>query len=152
MPNWDERFLELAKLVATWSKDRSRKVGCVIVGPNREVRSLGYNGFPRGVDDTVEERYYRPAKLLWTEHAERNALLNAARMGTSTEGCTAYVPWYPCSDCGRALIQAGIRTVVAYEPDWNDPQWGHGFQVTKAMMFEAGVEVRIVPGSIGEAK
>ena len=78
---WDNRFLSMAKLIATWSRDRSTKVGAVIVGPNREVRSVGYNGFPRGVNDAIESRYERPGKYDWTEHAERNAIYNAARYG-----------------------------------------------------------------------
>lgn len=137
---WDIRFLELAEYIAqSWSKDKSTKVGCVIVGPDREVRSMGYNGFPRGVDDTVDERYERPAKYKWTEHAERNAVYNAARMGVSLKGCNAYIPWYPCSDCARAVIQSGIEAIIAYTPDFDDPRWGPDFRVSNQMLDEAGV-------------
>src|SRR5690242_7044614 len=117
MTKWDQRFMELAKLIATWSKDRSTKVGCVVVGTDNEVRSIGFNGFPRGVDDDVEERHERPAKYAWTEHAERNAIYSAVRVGISLKGCTMYLPWFPCMDCARALIQSGIAELVAFEPN-----------------------------------
>lgn len=141
MSAWDKRFLELAQQIATWSKDRSRQVGCVIVGPSREIRSMGYNGFPRGVNDAVEERHQRPAKYKWTEHAERNAIYNAARMGTSLEGCTMYIPWYPCADCARAIVQSGIKVLVGVEPDWDDPHFKDDFQVAHEILDEGGIFV-----------
>jgi dCMP deaminase len=142
MSNWDLRFIELSSHVAAWSKDRSRESGCVIVGPNREIRTTGYNGFPRGISDDIEERHDRPAKYMWTEHAERNAIYNAARMGLSLESCTAYINWYPCVDCARALIQSGIsRLVVASEPNFSDPTYGEGFRVADQMFYEAEVKV-----------
>ncbi len=77
---WDRRFLELAKMFGTWSKDRSAGTGCVIVGSDRLLRVTGYNGFVRGIDDEVSKRHERPEKYLWTEHAERNAIYNAAKL------------------------------------------------------------------------
>lgn len=148
---WDLRFIELAKFVAQWSKDRSTKMACVIVGPDREVRTLGYNGFPRGVNDDVEERHQRPAKYQWTEHAERNAIYNAARGNTHLAGCTAYVPWFPCMDCARALVQSGIVTLVAYKPDFNDPKWGEDFKNVVVLLSEAGVLIRYVEGTVERA-
>ena len=105
-----EYFIKLADVVAEKSKDRSTKVGVVVVGPDREIRSTGYNGFPRGINDDIDERHERPAKYDWTEHAERNAVYNAARMGQSLKDCTMYFNWEPCPcvDCARAIIQAGI--------------------------------------------
>ena len=151
--DWDERFMGLARNIATWSKDRSRKVGCVIVGPAREIRSMGYNGFPRGVDDTVEIRHQRPYKYRWTEHAERNAIYNAARAGISTAECVIYLPWYPCMDCARAIVQCGITEVVAVEPDWKDPTWAEDFKEVQALFEEApGLRVRFVPGEAPVAR
>jgi dCMP deaminase len=149
---WDERFMAMAVMVGTWSKDRSRGVGCVIVGGKREVRAIGYNGFPRGIDDTDDLRHERPAKYLWTEHAERNAIYNAARIGVRLEGCTAYVPWFPCTDCARSLIQAGINELVAYEPDFDDPKWGDDFQIARRMLYEAKVAVHFLPGAVPDAR
>jgi dCMP deaminase len=136
--------MNLARHIATWSKDQSRGVGCVIVGPDHEVISMGYNGFPRGIDDTVDERHQRPAKYSWTEHAERNAIYNAARQGVSTKGAVMYLPWYPCMDCARAIIQCGIAELVAVQPDWNDERWGKDFNMVHGMFIEVGLKVRFV--------
>jgi dCMP deaminase len=140
---WDRRFLELAALVATWSKDRSTQVGAVIVGPDREVRSTGYNGFPRDVDDEVEERHVNPEKYVWTEHAERNAIFNAARFGASTYKCLLYCTHPPCPDCARAVIQAGISEVVHGLPtgEFNE-RWLTVTEKARKMLQEAGVVIR----------
>jgi dCMP deaminase len=142
MTNWDERFMNLARHVAEWSKDRSTRVGAVIVGPSNEVRSIGYNGFPRGVDDDVPARHERPEKYLWVEHAERNAIYNAARAGISVAGCKMYLPWFPCMDCARAIVQSGIETLVAIQPDVNDPKWGEDFRRAIDLLKEAGIVVK----------
>lgn len=139
---WDERFMNLAIHVAEWSKDRSTKVGCVIVGSEREIRSVGFNGFPRGIDDAVDDRHVRPVKYAWTEHAERNAIFNAARIGIPLSGCTMYLPWFPCVDCARAIVQAGLATLVAVEPDLTLPQWGEQFSLSLEIFSESKVQVR----------
>ncbi len=84
VPSWDAYYLRICRHVASRSKDPNTQIGCVIVGPAHEIRSTGYNSFPRGIRDDVPERLGRPAKYLWMEHAERNAIYNAARAGTST--------------------------------------------------------------------
>jgi dCMP deaminase len=139
MTDWDERFMMLADHVSSWSKDLSTQVGAVIVGSRKRVVSLGYSGFPRGVRDYVDKRHERPAKYLWTEHAERNAIYNAAE---SLVGCTLYVPWYPCMDCARAIVQSGIVELVAIEPDWDDTIWGVHFDAARELFDEVGVRVR----------
>lgn len=144
MSQWDQRFLQLARVVGDWSKDRSRRVGCVIVDENRGIRAIGYNGFPYGVDDSRDERHSRPAKYLWTEHAERNAIYQAARTGVPLEGCTLYVPWFPCMDCARAIVQVGITRLVAFKPDLNDAQWGSHFAAALEMFKEAGLRVDFI--------
>lgn len=108
---FDELFMNVAHTVAQKSKDQSTKVGCVIVGPDNEPRSFGWNGFARGVDD-LPERMERPAKYEWTVHGESNAIANAARVGIPTKGCKAYVTHFPCKSCADMLIQAGINCVV----------------------------------------
>ncbi|WP_300778894.1 dCMP deaminase family protein [Enhydrobacter sp.] len=140
---WDRRFLELASLIGGWSKDRSAGTGCVIVGSDRLLRSSGYNGFVRGIDDNIAERHERPAKYSWTEHAERNAIYNAARLGISLEGCTAYVNWFPCIDCARALVQAGIVRLVGLESNHLDSRWGAEFTFATEMLRESGVEIKL---------
>ena len=88
---------------------RDTQIGAVIVGKDKEIVSTGYNSFPRGIDDNIRERQERPEKYFWFEHAERNAIYNAARIGVSTKGCTMYLSCgVPCSDCARGIINAGI--------------------------------------------
>ena len=141
---WDDRFMGLAHQIARWSKEKGRRVGAVIVGPDKEIRSTGFNGLPRGVRDDVEARHCREtgAKYLWSSHAERNAIYNAARIGVSLKGCVMYVPWFPCVECAKAIIQSGIIEVVAYEPDFSEPKWGVEFQVVQEMFGEADLKVR----------
>lgn len=138
---WDRRFFALAEHVGSWSKDRSRKVGCVVADADHGVRAIGYNGFPRGVDDVSEDRHSRPAKYFWTEHAERNAIYQAARIGVPLAGCSMYLPWFPCMDCARAIVQAGVGKLVAFAPDLADPQWGEHFRAALELLNEAGIDV-----------
>lgn len=145
---WDAYFMEMALLVASKSKDRSTKVGAVIVGPDNEIRSTGYNSFPRGINDDVEERHVRPEKYLWTEHAERNAIYNAARAGIPTKGCRMYTNTSStlagvCMDCARAAVQAGITEVV-HQPPGHNTRWGDECQKAHELFAEAGVRFRIV--------
>ena len=142
MANWDHRFIQLAQHIGTWSKDRSRQVGCVVVGPDNIIRAIGFNGFPRGLNDEHDPRHQRPAKYLWTEHAERNAIYTAARNGVSLAGSRMYLPWFPCVDCARAIVQAGVVELIAMMPDLGDPQWGEAFAVSIELLEEAGVVVR----------
>lgn len=140
--DWDGRFMQIAREIAGWSKDLSRKVGCIIVGPKNEIRSMGYNGFPRGANDTQAYRHERPMKYKWTEHAERNAIYSAARVGIPLEGCRMYLPWYPCMDCARAIVQTGISELICVEPDLADPQWAGDFAEVPLLLQESGVAVR----------
>lgn len=136
---WDEYLHGVAEAVAKKSKDRSTKVGAVIVGPNHEIICTGYNGFPRGVDDNVAARHERPAKYQWTEHAERNAIYTAARRGIALEGCGMHLTWMPCMDCARGIVQVGIKYVIGVALRLDDPQWVEQFKLTKELFAEAGV-------------
>lgn len=139
MNNWDYRFFDLAAHVATWSKDPSTQVGAVIVNDDRQVLGLGYNGFPRGVEDHVHRYNDRPTKLLFVAHAERNALDNA----TDVKGATLYSTLFPCTDCAKGIIQRGIKCVVTAEPS---PAQYERFNCNiSAIMFkEAGVELNLI--------
>lgn len=137
---WDERHLSLSKEVASWSKDRSTQVGAAIIGPDNEVVSVGYNGFPRDVDDDIEARHQRPEKYKWTEHAERNAIYNFARR--FLKGCRIFLPWIPCSDCARAIIQCGIMEIVTDNIEIPE-RWREDFTVSIQMLHEAGVTIRL---------
>lgn len=139
-PSWDQYFLQLATLAATRSKDRSVHVGAVIVDVHHNIRATGYNGFPRGVADSYDWRHQRPTKYKFTEHAERNAIYSAARSGVSTEGCTIYCTHAPCSDCARAVIQAGIIRHVF--PDGAVlPTYAEDTAYALDMLREAEVEI-----------
>lgn len=149
--HWMARFCDLAELIATWSKDSSTKVGCVLVNPGtRAVLATGYNGFPRGVEEAPHERHQRPTKYTYTEHAERNAIYNAARHGQATEGCWAFVNWDPydsiCPDCARAFIQAGVVCVVGPAVSTVQAQaklegWRGDCVVSRQMFQEGGIRV-----------
>jgi dCMP deaminase len=118
IPNWHEYFFSIVKEAASRSKDKSVQVGCVVVGPDNEIRSTGYNGFPRGIDDSKKERYERPLKYRYTGHAEANSIAQAARVGTPLKDCTIYIPGLPCCNCTIAIIQAGIKHIVYDEDNW----------------------------------
>ena len=143
MNEWDKYFFKFCDITAEKSRDRSTKVGAVIVGPDNEIRSVGYNGFPRGINDDVDERYERPLKYKYTEHAERNAIYNAGRVGIPLKGCRIYINSLPpCCDCARAIIQSGI-TDVNYIVDGEIPErWQADCDMSVGMLEEAGVVVR----------
>jgi dCMP deaminase len=147
IPGWDQYYLEICTVVAARSKDPNTQIGCVVVGPAHEIRSTGYNSFPRGIRDDIPERFERPTKYLWIEHAERNAICNAARAGTATEGCTIYVEIMPCMDCARAIVQAGISEVVVSAErmrQYSSAYYDEHFRLVELLFSEAGVRVRQV--------
>lgn len=142
---WDRRFIQLAKHIAQWSKDPSTQVGCVVVGPDREIRSTGFNGFPRGIEDTAERLQDRSVKYPLICHAEENAIMHAARIGVSLRDCVAYVTWPPCTRCARSFVQAGVREVV-YPADLQIPdRWTEDFTTSMGLLKEAGVTIRTIP-------
>lgn len=133
--------MEDAIFAARKSKDRSRKVGCVIVNERQTDLVRGWNGFPRGVNDDIDERHQRPDKYAFTEHAERNAIFNAAAEGVSLRGTTIYTSLMPCCDCARAIIQSGIRRVVTFEPTEGYRSDLFRDDISKTMFAEAGVQL-----------
>jgi dCMP deaminase len=108
------------------------------------------NCFPRDVHET-NERWQRPLKYSYVEHAERNAIYQAARGGVATDGLTMYVPWFACADCARAIIQAGIAEVVGHKAifDRTMERWKDSIAVAHGMLTEAGVRYRMVEGELG---
>ncbi len=135
------KYLEIAEAVAKLSKDASTKVGAVVVGPTNEVRSLGYNGSPRGSSADEDERGNRPEKYFWFSHAELNAITNAAKVGIPLGGSTLVVTHPPCMDCSRAIVQAGIIRV--YVPEWDaefGARWNEHLIRSIQLFDECGVE------------
>ena len=160
IPSWDQYFMTMAYLTPSRSKDDSTRIGAVIVGPDNEIRSMGYNSFPRGIDDYRIERYQRPEKYFWMEHAERNAIYNASRIGVSTKGCRIYTQGTegtPCTECCRGIIQSGITEVIVHAvPELEDDpvvlkrrqKWLEEAIRAKEMLKEAKVDLRIYSGPI----
>ena len=149
MTDWDTRFMDMCKLVASWSKDPTTKVGSCIVDSRNRIVSVGMNGFPRRVEDTPARINDRVLKNRITVHAEANACLFAER---SIRGCTLYVwPMPPCSACAALIIQAGIFRVVAPSPtpDLAD-RWGESIELAVMAMREAGVKVDILDNTGGQ--
>ena len=136
---WDERFIELAKLVGSWSKDPSTQVGAVIVDQKNRIVSVGYNGFPQKISDN-DRLNDRDKKYNVIVHAEANAILFANR---DLSGCTIYTyPFQPCSSCSGLIIQSGIKRVVTVRDD--NPRWKKDFYISEQMLTEAGVHIDYV--------
>lgn len=137
------RFMGVANAIAQMSRDPSTKVGALIFGPGYEIRSSGWNGAPRGCKADTDERYTsRDEKLWWVAHAELNAITNAARTGTPTEGCALLATHMPCMKCAVAIVQAGISVVVC--PDYSvgfSERWAADIERTKRLFYETGVSV-----------
>lgn len=140
---WNTRWLRLAHEVASWSKDHVQ-VGAVIVDDLRNPRGFGYNGQPRGLDDTHVNRLHKPLKNWYFEHAERNVIYACARNGISCDDCTMYVTHAPCCDCARAIIQSGIKKVVV-DSACADPEsvfwqkWQEQITESERMCAESGI-------------
>ena len=140
--------MSLVYLTAMKSEDVKTHIGAIVVGPDHEIRTTGYNGLPRGVKNTPE-RQNRPEKYFWFEHAERNAIYNAVRIGTSLKGCTMYTNAIPCADCSRAIIQSGITKVIvdkAFDIFQDHKTWGEHLAKSEKMLVEAGVELELYEG------
>lgn len=145
--DWDQRWMDLARHLTGWSPDRSRKTSAVIVDRADNILvSIGVNQFTPGVEESDESRHQRPEKYKWTEHAERNALFDAAAKGVSVRGCHIYLPWYPCAECARGISRAKIAEVVAIEPDWNDPTYAAEFRIARTILEKGEVKVRFMAG------
>ena len=141
---WVEYFRNLAHQVKLKSKDTSTQIGAIIVGVDKEIVSTGYNSFPRGINDKKDERQERPEKYYWFEHAERNAIYNAARIGVSTKGTTMYLSCgVPCSDCARGIINSGIIRIFCERGGSasNSAKWDESAERSWEMFDEAGVKV-----------
>lgn len=143
---WDRRYLEMAKLVSTWSKDPSTTVGAVIVGPTGAILSTGYNGFPKGIADDSVRFQDRDTKLHYTIHGEMNALYNALQHGVNVNGAILYCTFPICSECAKGIIQSGISCVVIPYLHVNPGRikWFESWKKSCEMFEEAGVDRRVL--------
>jgi dCMP deaminase len=142
--NWTDYFLNIAEAIKLKSKDKSTQIGAVIVGKDNEILSTGYNSFPRGLDDSIEERQERPEKYFWFEHAERNAIFNAARIGVSLKNSTIYITsGIPCMDCARGIVNSGIKTVWCKYTctTKNKEKWEESQKRSLQLFDECGIQV-----------
>jgi dCMP deaminase len=137
--DWDTRFLDLAEHISEWSKDPSKKIGAVAVGAQRQILAQGYNGFPRGIDDTTDRYDNREEKYKLVVHAEMNVIYNASYNGVSLNGSTLYVHGLPvCSDCAKGIIQVGVKNVIMRKAKTPDV-WLESWKRTETMFKESGV-------------
>ena len=136
---WMNRFIELSKVVATWSKDPSKKIGAVIVNNENKVVSMGFNGFPKHITDSeerLEDKYFKRAICL---HAEENAILCAKQDLTD---CTIFIYGLPpCAHCAAMIIQSGIKTVCYRVPEEYkvSDYWKDNLKIAKNLFYEASV-------------
>ena len=144
--SWNDYFFDLCDVISRKSKDPSTKVGAVIVNSGNSIISTGYNGFPIGVDDSVQSRFERPEKYTWTCHAEENAIAFAARNGISTNGASLYCNRLPCcARCTRLALQAGIRrfVILCDVPQDTIDRWRTENDIAVTMINEAGASMEI---------
>lgn len=132
---WTKYFQAMAEHAASRSKDPSTQVGAVVVDRDRAIVSTGYNGFPQGIKET-EDRWQRPIKYDLVIHAECNAVARAAKRGVSLDGCTMYVTHFPCLNCAKTIIAAGIRELFY---GTTVKGWDEDHKKAHALMSEAGI-------------
>lgn len=138
--DWDRRFLEAATVFGSWSKDPSTKVGAVIVRTNKSICSVGFNGFPQGMDDSPELYANREEKYSRVVHAEINALTFA---NEKVNGYTLYTtPFITCDRCFVQMAQAGITRFVSYEPTKEqNERWGAAFEKVRRYAVEMNLVI-----------
>lgn len=136
---WDLRGMSMARLVAEWSKDPSTKVGACLFNSDNTVAGVGYNGFPRGVEDTEERLQNRDLKYPIIVHAELNALFNSTL--SDNNDMRLYVTHFPCADCAGAIIQSESVAEVIVGMDMPD-RWGGSCKIAKMILKEAGIRIR----------
>ena len=135
-----DRLLERAIAAASESPNQIRRVGAVLVTADRSVEIAACNSFPPGIKP-LPERAVGDNRFIWLEHAERAAIFEAARRGLATDGGALVSTYFPCTDCARAIVQAGVKTVATPRPEYDDPVWGESFRTSAAILAEGAVEV-----------
>lgn len=137
---WDGYYLSIAEVVADGSKDPNRKVGAIVVSPDRRQVSFGYNGFPAGMPDLKSALADNDIKQAHMVHAEDNAIRQCP---FPTKGCTLYITRFPCIHCAEKIVAAGIARVVAEKPDFEHPRWGKSWEAALDLMASKGIQVSL---------
>ena len=142
---WDKRFLNIAKEVSSWSKDPSKKVGSVAIDSQRNILSVGYNGFPRNIEDS-QDKYLDPeTKANLVVHSEANLIYNASFNGISLKGSTLYVYGLPvCSECAKAIAQVGIIRIVTPSYDAIPDKWKKSNKLSIELFKELGIDYECI--------
>lgn len=148
------KYYKLAEFVANeFSVDESTKVGALFVYPDTlQIMSVGYNGMPRGIDEKKQNRWERPLKYKFTEHAERNAIYNAAQCGIPLKDSICIVSMFPCAECARGIIQSGCKMVISFDfNDYVDPndierikRWREDWDISMEILKEANVSIMLL--------
>jgi dCMP deaminase len=127
---------------AATSPNRVRQVGAVLATRDgAEIAAC--NTFPAGVRD-IDDRHAGDGRFVWMEHAERRAIFQAARQGAATEGAHITSTFFPCIDCARAIVEAGIVCLDTPPPAFDDPVWGSSFERSQTILREGGVAIRVI--------
>lgn len=137
-----DALMDLAAKAARGSPNRVRQVGAAIAFADGGEPLAACNTFPDGVRD-LDWRHGGDGRFVWMEHAERNAIFQAARDGRSLAGATIAATFFPCIDCARAIVQTGIQRLVAPEPALEDPVWGASFPRSRIILEEGGVALHL---------
>jgi dCMP deaminase len=146
IPGWDEWFIKMTYLIASKSKDKSSKIGSVLVR-DTQIISTGYNGFPMGVNDDIPDRHEKPKKYHYVVHAEVNCLYLAARNGGCTNNCTIYTNVVSCVECTKGLINAGIKKLIYHKQcqekleEFPKEQWQEQKEIVESMLNEAKIDL-----------
>ena len=137
------KFFKLAVFQAElFSKDTVKKVCSLFIAPETyQILSAGYNGMPRGIDETILERWERPEKYKYIVHAETNGIFNACRNGVSLNDSICIVTMFPCSNCAKALIQVGVKEIITISPNFEHKRWGEDFKYSFEMLNEANLNL-----------
>ena len=154
IPDFDDRIMSIGYILAEGSKDERTHIFAIVIGPDNEIRTTGYNSFPRRLNDNIPERQEKPEKNYWFEHGERNSMDNATLTGTSLKGCRIYTNGIPCTNCARGIVQAGILEVIVDE-EWNKTNYGEDLEESKRtlqMFEETGVKIRYWRGKLIRTK
>lgn len=137
------KFIPIANAIAELSKDPSTKVGCIIFDDDSNILVTGFNGLPRKVADTDRRLHDRELKYKFICHSESNAIAQAARVGARLLNSNAMVTLFPCSNCAKLLIQAGVKTI--YVPKFSgktvEERWVDDFEISKIMFKEANIKI-----------
>lgn len=136
-----KNYSQLTYAISQFSKDPDKKVGSIFLHPKTfQILSTGYNGFPRKVNET-NKRWKKPEKYKWVVHSEQNGIYNATLNGVKLKNSILFTTKFPCNDCAKGLIQAGIKQIYTYKPDLKHKTWGESMKISLKMFKETNIRI-----------